>query len=100
LDLNYSGLTADIGIRGPKPLTPKHRLLFDHFVANSFRMNLYLQIDELSRTNVVFLRQALVQQIHRMKVIFRDPKDLALADRALALISKAKDANRWRHGQA
>lgn len=100
LDLDYSGLTGDGGIRGPEPPRGKPRRLFETFVRNSFRMNLYLQFDELSRRRIVYLRQALIQQIRRMKSVLRDPKDIVLADRVLHEIGKCRDANRWRHGQA
>jgi len=99
LDLDYSAFTSDKGLGGPSPIDPKHKKLFDTFTANSFRMNLIFQIDELRRSNVVFLRYALVQQIRRIKSIFKDPQDIALCDQALALIAKGQDS-RWRHAQA
>jgi len=94
LDLNYSGFTNDEGIAGPLPTDPRHKRLFDAFVDNSFRMNLFLQMDELSRTHIVYLRQALNQQIRRMKAVFTDRRDKALADRALSLITQCRDARR------
>jgi len=94
LDLNYSAFLNDGGVGGPLPPDPQDRALFDAFVANSFRMNLFLQIDELSRTKTVYLREALNQQIKRMKQIFKDPRDQTLADRTLALIAQCKSAGR------
>jgi len=91
LDLNYTYLVNDQGIAGPLPQAPEHKKLFDAFIANSFRMNLYLQIDELSKTRTVYLPLALRQQVRRMKVIFTDPRDKALADHALAVIDTCKE---------
>ncbi len=92
LDLNYSGLTNDKDFAGTLPHEAQHRQLFSAFVRNSFRMNLYLLIDELPRTKTVYLRQALLQQLNRMKILSTDAEDIALVDQAKRLIAEAKDA--------
>lgn len=99
LDLDYTAFLNDKGIAGPLSSSKKHKKLCNTFVANAFRMNLFLLMDELGRTKTVYLRPALVQQIRRMRIVFTDAKDWALADRALALIASCRDG-RWRHGQA
>ena len=98
LKIYYSTFTDDNGFNTMLPTDPEHRQLFENFAKNSFRMNLYLELAELKKTNTIYQRPMLIQQIRRMKVVFTDPEDQALADQVLSAIAKGKDGARMGKG--
>ncbi len=98
LKINYSGFVDDNGVTAPLPAEAEHASLFSTFTANSFRMNLYLALDEMSKSHTVYQRPMELQQIRRMKAFFKDASDQALANRLIAAIAKAKDGARMGKG--
>ena len=98
LKVYYSTFTDDNGLNTTIPTDPDHRRMLETFAKNSFRMNLYLELAELAKTNTIYQRPMLLQQVRRMKAVFTDPQDQGLADQVLAAIARGKDGARMGKG--
>ena len=93
LDLNCAGLFNANGVAKVDAEPPTQRARREKFLRNSFRMMLYLQICELKRTHIVYLRLALLQQLDRMTTLFHERSDLELIARAKRIVATCTDAS-------
>ncbi|HVT13458.1 MAG TPA: hypothetical protein VHE55_14430 [Fimbriimonadaceae bacterium] len=96
LVINYSWLLREDNWMRYRPAEPQYRAAFDRFMLNSFRMFGLLQLDELKRTGVTYLRDPLIQQLKEMEraAATIDPADAKedglIFDPAIEAVKKAR----------
>ncbi|HWA84393.1 MAG TPA: hypothetical protein VG820_13205, partial [Fimbriimonadaceae bacterium] len=96
LVINYSWLLREDNWMRYRPSEPEYRAAFDRFLLNSFRMFGILQLDELKRTGVTYLRDPLIQQLKEMEKAAAtiDPahakEDGSIFDQTIEAVKKAR----------